>query len=148
MSPDDFLRKVPPVMTDYETVKKFNPKLTRKDYEKLKEQEEDTTFYEKKVRAGKEITPPQIFIGSKENDWTSHEGRHRALLAKKLGETEMPVAVYWWGGHRGDPMAEKILADVPYSRQGSSWLGWSNDEVTEFIENKKTPKDIGETISI
>jgi len=133
MSPDSFLSKVPPVISDFEEVKKENPKMTRKNYEKFKKEEEDTTYFEKKLRKGEALIPPQIFIGSKENEWLSHEGRHRVLLAKKLGEEEVPIAVYWWGGHRGDEGAKKILDDIKYSKQGSHYIGMNRDEVIERI---------------
>lgn len=80
MSPDKFLRlaaKLPDQFVDKESISNL----------------------ERKMLEGSPLDPLSLSVDMSKKKVTGHEGRHRAMVAKKLGIVEVPVFIYTGGGY-------------------------------------------------
>ena len=87
MSPLQFLSKVPSPCREGVTADK--------DIDLLKCFSESSLHYiMKQIQDGAELEPPYIDYSLEFRGFPGHEGRHRALLAYRLGEKKIPVVIY------------------------------------------------------
>jgi hypothetical protein len=64
-----------------------------------------------KVKRGEELDPPMLDYTQMFRGFPSHEGRHTAFVAHKLGEAKMPVIIFGT-----PPMFETILSDYVHDQ--------------------------------
>jgi len=84
MSPDEFLRKTPRIDTH------LSAAITQKekDYDKG-----SLESIRRGIAQGKSIDIPSLDYSRMWYGWPSHEGRHRAFVAKEMGTKTIPVLV-------------------------------------------------------
>ncbi len=101
MTPDEYLAQVRPLQMD---------EATRENIEDLKQH----------IQSGKTLDPLAIYTSGRE------DGRHRAMAAKELGISQVPVLV--WGGADAD-----VDAMLPRLNQLQSWKDGSPLKTTEQL---------------
>ncbi len=101
LSPQEFLDKVP-------------------SFEHFKS-ESSIKYLIEHFNKGKKVEMPHFEVGS-DGGFNGHEGRHRAFVARKLGIKQIPVAIYWYGGYRGEKDAKLILKLIKTRSQGEAIL--------------------------
>jgi hypothetical protein len=105
MSPDEFLKNAPPL--------DVNDELTRENIDELK----------KHIQSGKKLDPLTLYKLGAENTKDS-DGRHRAIAAKELGITQIPVVDFTF--------ADSKVTDQHYVGMPS-----------EMVGQKLKPNDLG-----
>lgn len=84
MSPDEYLSKTPSTSSELISAARQN----ENDFS-----ESSLKYLRSKAEKGEVFETPYLDYTNMFRGWASHEGRHRAFLAKKLGMSKIPVVV-------------------------------------------------------